>query len=1046
MRLLIINIIVLFSLFSCTPPASSGNSSSSAITGLILGLGGASTSSSTGSGTTSASTTDVQTAPIPGNSGILTFQNVSATSLSLRWTQGTDAQTPTSSLLYQVYISTSANISSVSQMETSGTALGSYATAISTTNVTGLSPSTQYYFNVIIKDGAGNKVAYTMASQSTTATPDTTAPTVGGGGSFSVSGVSSSTITLSWTQGTDNITSQNALEYLVYRSNGSNISNVASMEANGTAIGSYTSAISSLNITGLSASTTYYFNVIVRDTAGNKSSYTTRSQATTAAPDLTSPVVGGSGTLTTSNVTATSLTVNWTEATDNVTAQNALSYLVYQSNSSNLSTVSAIEANGTPIGSYATAIATVNATALLPVTTYYYNVIVRDAAGNKSAYTMKSQTTLSDTTAPNIGNMGSIVVSNVTSSGLTLSWTAGTDAITPQGSLQYLAYFSTSNNLSSVSNAETNGTAIGSYAAGITTVNVTGLTDSTTYYFNLVIRDEAGNKNIYSTISQATLPPPDTTIPTVTIRNLINKSTVETGFLYGSATDNVSVSKVEVSIDSGSYALATGTTSWKFQLPSGSNSWKEGSTHTISVRSEDASNNQSSIRTITVKKGINRDINGDGYSDLVIGSGLYTNETGRVYIFHSTGGSGISATNVTSATTTITGQTFQNRFGYSISMGDINGDGYADIAVGAYRTSNYAGQIYLFYSSGTSGITVTGAGSANKVIAGEAMNNNFGYSIFISDLNNDGYSDVIVGARNHSTSAGRVYIFNSAGSSGVTISSHSSASLTISGESGTSMFGYAVTSGDINGDGYIDLVVSANERNTHTGSVYVFHSSGVSGITTTSAASASTIITGESTMNWFGSAVAVGDINIDGYADLVVGASGYNSNTGRVYIFHSSGTSGITITQASSASRIITGETTNDRFGFDLICKDLNGNGYADVLAGANGYSSGKGRAYVFHSEGASGIPLTTASSADRIKIGENSSDRFGYTVGALDLTGDGIVDLVLGAAGYNSNLGRIYIHHWNSFMPGDETADTSSTIITAQSTDTMFYHINIAR
>ncbi len=463
----------------------------------------------------------------------------------MRWTQGTDAQTPTTSLQYQAFISSSANLTNISQIETNGVAIGPYTTAIGSVNVTGLTPATQYYFNVIIRDGSGNKVAYTMASRTTSGIPDTTSPTVGGGGTLSVSGVTSSTLTLSWTQSTDNVTAQNSLEYLVYRSTSSNISNVANMEANGTAIGSYTSGISSVNISGLSASTTYFFNVIVKDTAGNKSSYTTRSQTTTAAPDLVSPIVGGSGTITTSNVTATSLTLNWTAATDSVTPQNSLSYLVYQSTSANISSVSAMEANGSPIGSYATAITTINATALLPATTYYFNVIVRDASGNKSAYTMKSQTTLSDTTPPSVGNAGILTASNVTSSGLTLSWTAGTDTITPQGSLQYLAFVSTSNNLSTVGNAETNGTVIGSYSAGITSINISGLNDSTTYFFNVVIRDQAGNKNIYTTLSQATLPPPDTTIPTVSIRNLINKSLIETGFVYGSAADNASVSKLK---------------------------------------------------------------------------------------------------------------------------------------------------------------------------------------------------------------------------------------------------------------------------------------------------------------------------------------------------------------------------------------------------------------------------------------------------------------------------------------------------------------------
>lgn len=110
----------------------------------------------------------------------------------------------------------------------------------------------------------------------------------------------------------------------------------------------------------------------------------------------------------------------------------------------------------------------------------------------------------SDTTAPEVGNGGSITTSKVLPTSITLSWTKGTDNKTEQSNLKYLAYYSTSNNLDTVDNIESNGTAVGSYISNIDTVDVTGLFEDTTYYFNVIVKDEAGNKSAYTMVSGKT--------------------------------------------------------------------------------------------------------------------------------------------------------------------------------------------------------------------------------------------------------------------------------------------------------------------------------------------------------------------------------------------------------------------------------------------------------------------------------------------------------------------------------------------------------------
>ncbi|MGE7110556.1 InlB B-repeat-containing protein, partial [Lysinibacillus sp. NPDC047702] len=102
------------------------------------------------------------------------------------------------------------------------------------------------------------------------------------------------------------------------------------------------------------------------------------------------------GSITTTNLSSKSVTLNWLTATDNITSTEDLEYQVYQSISNNIDTVNNIETNGIALGNYSKNTVTRDISGLLPNVNYYFNVIVKDAAGNKTAYTMVNVTTLNE--------------------------------------------------------------------------------------------------------------------------------------------------------------------------------------------------------------------------------------------------------------------------------------------------------------------------------------------------------------------------------------------------------------------------------------------------------------------------------------------------------------------------------------------------------------------------------------------------------------------------------------------------------------------------
>jgi N-acetylneuraminic acid mutarotase len=329
------------------------------------------------------------------------------------------------------------------------------------------------------------------------------APIAGTGIVFS--SLATTSITVSWGAGTDALTSTNDLQYkLVKASNSAAIDTVGEADS---IVGldlvmDWTSNTVQASATGLSDSTTYYFAVLVRDAADNKVLYSPQNSTTL---DGTAPAIGTA--INFSSVGATSLTVSWGAATDNVTAQASLQYkLVKASTSTAIDSIAEVDAlsRADVLVDWGTNTLTQNVSGLTVDTPYYFSVVVRDAADNKAIYSVNSATT-SDSIAPTIGT--GISFSAVTSSSMTVSWGAGTDNVTLQPNLQYkLVRATTSDAIGTIAEVEAISGAdlLVDWGTNTLSYNASSLSEATTYHFSVVVRDASNNKAIYSVVSQST--------------------------------------------------------------------------------------------------------------------------------------------------------------------------------------------------------------------------------------------------------------------------------------------------------------------------------------------------------------------------------------------------------------------------------------------------------------------------------------------------------------------------------------------------------------
>lgn len=231
--------------------------------------------------------------------------------------------------------------------------------------------------------------------------------------------------------------------------------------------------------------------------------------------------------------------------------------------------------------------------------------------------------------------------------------------------------------------------------------------------------------------------------------------------------------------------------------------------------------------------------------------------------------------------------------------------------------------------------------SAIVKITGDEADDHFGWNVSSAgDVNDDGYEDIIVGAPGYGNDKGRAYIFFGSPYFNGDLSAIE-ANVTINGSAQGDKFGWDVSSaGDVNGDLISDVIVGAPGNDSNTGRAYIFFGNDPMP-KFINATEADVILSGKSEGDEFGLSVSsAGDVNNDDLNDVIVGAPGNDSNTGAAYIFLGNAI------MIDEHSNLFSGFNIGDMFGFSVsTVGDVNNDDYDDVIVGAPGAD----RAYIFY-------------------------------------------------------------------------------------------------
>ncbi|MCK6523819.1 FG-GAP-like repeat-containing protein [Myxococcota bacterium] len=381
------------------------------------------------------------------------------------------------------------------------------------------------------------------------------------------------------------------------------------------------------------------------------------------------------------------------------------------------------------------------------------------------------------------------------------------------------------------------------------------------------------------------------------------------------------------------------------------------------------------------------DLDADGLADLVVGAP----GASEVAVF---AGSAAPSGSVSwaDADVTISGGTGA-RLGAALDAGgDIDGDGVDDLLVGAPGDD-----VAWLLLGGALGGVVTES-DADVLLSGEASGDEAGAAVaLIGDMNGDGYGELAVGAPSSARAAagaGAVYIV--LGGASPSDSALSAAYARIGGVSADDAFGSAVAAlGDADGDGRADLAVGAPGRDagaTGAGALYVVRSSALpSG--ESRASSLVTVLGDTASASAGASLLGLGDLNGDGLSDLIIGGPDASSGSGAAWLVKSKSSAGAWPTRTSSADGELTGATSGG-LGWGLASIDLGDDGVPDLAIGAPDLDT----IYVIDGDEALDASSSAPSLAKGTFTANLAGSSHGAAMAGGDFNGDGRPDLAVGA------------------------------------------------